>query len=121
MIHPVVTEHEERPWGSYTILDDQPGHKVKRILVKPGQRLSYQRHARRSEHWFVVAGSGRVTLDGVQHDLGPGDAIDIPAGTAHRIENPGEVELVFVEVQHGSYFGEDDIVRIEDDYGRVPS
>jgi mannose-6-phosphate isomerase len=121
MMPAMANEHDERPWGSYRVLDDQDGHKVKRIVVKPGRRLSYQRHAQRSEHWFVVAGAGRVILDGVEHEVGSGDAADIPAGTAHRIENPGPVELVFIEIQHGAYFGEDDIVRLEDDYGRVPS
>jgi mannose-6-phosphate isomerase len=111
--------YDERPWGGYTVLDDRPGHKVKRIVVNPRGRLSYQRHDYRSEHWFVVAGTGRLTLDGMEQDLGAGEAVDIPAGVAHRIENPGEAELVFIEVQHGSYFGEDDIVRLEDDYGRA--
>ena len=112
-------EHEERPWGTYTVLDDQAGHKVKRIVVRPGRRLSYQRHEHRSEHWFVVAGSGKVTLDGLEADVVAGEAVDIPTGVAHRMENPGTVDLVFIEVQHGAYFGEDDIVRLEDDYGRV--
>lgn len=119
MMRAVPTEHEQRPWGSYTVLDDQAGHKVKRIVVSPGSRLSYQRHAHRSEHWFVVAGSARVVLDGARVELAAGEALDIPAGAAHRIENPGVVDLVFIEVQHGTYFGEDDIVRLEDDYGRV--
>jgi len=110
---------EDRPWGSFTVLDDDATHKVKRIVVLPGKRLSYQRHARRSEHWFIVRGSAVVTLDGVDRVVGPGDAVDVPVGTAHRIENPGPAEVVFVEVQHGEYFGEDDIVRLEDDYGRA--
>jgi mannose-6-phosphate isomerase len=115
-------EHDERPWGSYTVLDDQaPNHKVKRIVVRPGKRLSYQRHARRSEHWFIVEGSALVTIDGDQRRLGPADAVDIAAGSAHRIENVGSADLVFVEVQHGDYFGEDDIVRLEDDFGRAPT
>ena len=112
-------EHDERPWGHYVVLDDQPTHKVKRILVKPGARLSYQRHRQRAEHWAVVAGQAAVTLDGVVHSLGVGDAIDIPRGAAHRIKNAGEADLVFVEVQLGDYFGEDDIERLEDDYGRT--
>lgn len=116
--HP-TREHDERPWGSYTVLDEDAGHKVKRIVVLPGNRLSYQRHARRSEHWFVVAGQGHVTLDGIVHVVAAGHAIDIPTGAAHRIENRGTDDLVFIEVQHGSYFGEDDIVRLEDDYGRT--
>ncbi|HET6873412.1 MAG TPA: phosphomannose isomerase type II C-terminal cupin domain [Acidimicrobiales bacterium] len=115
----MTTETDERPWGHYTVLDDQVGHKVKRISVKPGGRLSYQRHARRSEHWFVVEGVGLVTLDGMQNEVRTGEAIDVPVGVAHRIENPETTPLVFIEVQHGAYFGEDDIVRLEDDYGRV--
>ena len=113
-------EHDERPWGNYTVLDDDaPDHKVKRMVVHPGNRLSYQRHAKRAEHWFIVSGNARVTLDGAVIDLQPGEAIDIPQGSAHRIANEGRTDLVFVEVQHGTYFGEDDIVRLEDDFGRV--
>lgn len=112
-------EHDERPWGSFTVLDDAPSHKVKRIEVLPGHRLSYQRHDRRAEHWFIVAGTAEVTLDGTPSRLGPGAAIDIPLGAAHRIANLGEEDLVFIEVQHGDYFGEDDIERLKDDFGRV--
>lgn len=108
-----------RPWGKYWVLAEGEDHKVKRIEVKPGQRLSYQRHAKRSEHWFVVAGCATVKLDGVDHVLGAGQAIDIPQGTAHRVSNRSAEPLVFIEVQHGSYFGEDDIERLEDDYGRA--
>lgn len=116
----VAIEHDERPWGHYTVLDDAVGHKVKRIVVLPGRRLSYQRHSRRAEHWFVVQGRAKVTLDGQAGELGAGQAVDVPTGTAHRIENVGHDELVFIEVQHGEYFGEDDIVRLEDDFGRGP-
>ena len=113
-------EHEERPWGSYTVLDDGAAdHKVKRIVVRPGKRLSYQRHARRSEHWFIVHGTAVVTLDGERREVVAGDAVDVPVGTDHRIENASDAPVVFVEVQHGDYFGEDDIVRLEDDYGRT--
>jgi mannose-6-phosphate isomerase len=112
-------EHDERPWGSYTVLEDAPDHKVKRIEVLPGKRLSYQKHERRSEHWFVVRGSGIVTLDGTEIAVATHTAIDIPKGTAHRIANAGAELLVFIEVQHGDYFGEDDIVRLEDDFGRA--
>ena len=113
-------EYDERPWGNYTVLnDDAPDHKVKRIVVHPGKRLSYQRHAQRAEHWFIVSGAAKVTLDGEDIALGPGESIDIPRGSAHRIANVGETDLVFIEVQHGTYFGEDDIVRLEDDFGRV--
>ena len=110
--------YDERPWGNYTVLDDSSSHKVKRIVVLPGKRLSYQTHARRAEHWFVVSGHGAVTLDGQQHEVAAGDAIDIPTRAAHRMANTGEEELVFIEVQHGDYFGEDDIERLDDDFGR---
>jgi mannose-6-phosphate isomerase len=112
-------ERDERPWGSYEVLEDAPSHKVKRIEVLPQKRLSYQRHQRRAEHWFVVSGVARVTLDGTDRSLGAGSAIDIPRGAAHRVANSGEDPLVFIEVQHGDYFGEDDIERLEDDFGRA--
>lgn len=114
-------DFEERPWGGYTVLSDAEDHKVKRLVVSPGKRLSYQRHARRSEHWFVVAGEGVVTLEGDEIPVAGGTAVDVPVGAAHRIENRGSAPLVFIEVQHGTYFGEDDIVRLEDDFGRVGS
>lgn len=110
---------EHRPWGAYVVLDDGPFAKVKRITVEAGMRLSYQLHHRRSEHWFVVSGTGHVTLDGVIHEVPTGQAIDVPLGAAHRVENLGTEPLVFIEVQQGDYFGEDDIVRIEDDFGRA--
>ena len=113
-------EHDVRPWGAYTVLDDSAvDHKVKRIVVTPGKRLSYQRHARRAEHWFVVSGRGRVTVEGVDRVVDPGDSVEVPRGAAHRIESVGDGDLVFIEVQHGDYFGEDDIVRLEDDFGRA--
>ncbi len=112
-------EHDERPWGSYTVLSDADDHKVKEILVLPGKRLSYQKHAKRAEHWFVVRGEGTVTLDGTDIAVGPGSVVDIAIEQAHRMANTGTEELLFVEVQHGSYFGEDDIVRLEDDFGRT--
>ena len=116
----VPVESSQRPWGSYEVLADEVDHKVKRIVVEPGKRLSYQRHARRSEHWFVLSGQGRFVLDDVESTVAAGTAVDIPAGSAHRIENTGTTEpLVFIEVQHGTYFGEDDIVRLEDDFGRA--
>ena len=111
-------EGETRPWGRYDVLADETSHKVKRLTVDPGHRLSYQRHHRRAEHWFVVEGDALVTLDGVEHVVATGEAIDIPRGAAHRVENKGAVPLVFVEVQRGTYFGEDDIERLSDDYGR---
>jgi mannose-6-phosphate isomerase-like protein (cupin superfamily) len=113
-----VTEHSERPWGSYTVLTESSNFKVKTIEVHPAQRLSYQKHARRAEHWFIVAGEGVVTLDGTDVAVKPGQTVDVGLGVAHRIHNTGAEPLVFVEVQHGDYFGEDDIVRLDDDYGR---
>jgi mannose-6-phosphate isomerase len=112
-------ETDHRPWGHYVVLADEPDHKVKRIVVEPGQRLSLQRHRRRAEHWYVVAGEAVVTLDDRDLPLGAGDAVDIGQGAWHRIRNPGTTPLVFVEVQRGDYFGEDDIERREDDYGRT--
>lgn len=110
---------EQRPWGSFTVLDEGPDYKVKRIEVLPGKRLSYQRHARRSEHWMIVAGSANVTLDGQEVILNIGDTISIDVGASHRVENPASTTLVFIEIQRGSYLGEDDIVRLEDDFGRA--
>jgi mannose-6-phosphate isomerase len=118
---PPELESDRRPWGTYTVLAGDERHKVKRIVVWPGKRLSYQRHARRSEHWFIVQGTGLVTLDGIQSEVGAGQSIDIPVGSDHRIENRTDSDVVFVEVQHGEYFGEDDIVRLDDDFGRVDS
>lgn len=113
-------EFDERPWGSFTVLDDGCGdHKVKRLVVAPGTRLSYQRHQKRAEHWFVVSGVATVILDGESHDLAPGESIDIAIGQAHRCENHGTDPVVFIEVQTGTYFGEDDIERLDDDYGRA--
>lgn len=110
---------EQRPWGGFIILEEQPSHKVKRIWVNPGHRLSYQKHSFRSEHWIVVTGEAKVTIDGKDYNLKTGDSIDIPIGTAHRIENIcGEV-LNFIEIQRGEKFSEDDVIRIEDDYGRA--
>ena len=111
---------ETRPWGSYTVLDEQDHYKVKRIEVLPGKRLSYQRHRMRSEHWFIIAGTAKVTLNGRQILVKMGESVDVPCGTAHRVENPDANELlIFAEVQTGEYFGEDDIERLEDDFGRV--
>jgi mannose-6-phosphate isomerase len=111
---------EERPWGSFEVLSDSEEHsKVKYLTVNPGRRLSYQSHKHRAEHWIVVHGTAEVLVDGVTHILAPGESIDVPRGARHRCANPGDVDLVFVEVQLGDYFGEDDIVRYEDDFGRL--
>ena len=107
-----------RPWGSFTILDEGAGYKVKRIEVLPGGRLSYQKHARRIEHWMVVQGEARFTLDGAERIVRVGETADIPIGALHRVENPGPDLLIFIEIQRGDYLGEDDIVRVSDDYGR---
>jgi mannose-6-phosphate isomerase len=114
-----VREFDRRPWGSYEVLEEAPTFKVKRIEVLPRKRLSYQKHSQRAEHWFVVAGTAKVTLDGNDISVRTGESIDIPIGCAHRVENPGDEDLVFIEVQRGSYLGEDDIVRLEDDFGRT--
>ncbi|WP_244270368.1 phosphomannose isomerase type II C-terminal cupin domain [Christiangramia echinicola] len=100
------------------MLEDTDTHKVKKIKVNPGGKLSYQFHHKRAEIWTIVKGVGRVTLEGAIKDYHPGEVVQIPLMAKHRIQNPGEEELEFVEVQHGTYFGEDDIVRIEDDYNR---
>lgn len=110
---------DQRPWGNFTVLDEGPGYKVKRLEVLPHKRLSYQKHSQRAEHWMVVAGTASVTLDGREIVVGDGGKVDIPVGTAHRVANPGNETLVFIEIQRGSYLGEDDIVRLEDDYGRA--
>jgi len=113
-------EFDERPWGTYLVLDDtQSDHKVKRIKVDAGKRLSYQSHTKRSEHWVVISGVAKVTLDGVEHLVTAGHSIDVASGVKHRCENPGPDPLVFIEVQFGSYFGEDDIFRYDDDFGRA--
>lgn len=113
---PGYTDH--RPWGYYTVLADEPDHKVKIIVVKPGGRLSLQRHRRRAEHWYGVRGRALVELDGRELELLPGTAVDVPFGAWHRVSNPGSEEAAFIEIQTGDYFGEDDIERKEDDYGR---
>jgi mannose-6-phosphate isomerase len=118
----VMSDHQRdesiRPWGFYEVLAGEDDHQVKRITVHPGSRMSLQKHRRREEHWVVVSGRALVTLDEEEIPLGTGGSVDIPREAAHRIGNPGDMPLVFVEVQRGDYFGEDDIIRLEDDYGR---
>ncbi len=110
---------DQRPWGSFYVLDEGNGYKVKRIEVLANKRLSYQKHARRAEHWFVTSGIAKVTLNGVEILVKKGESIDIPLGAAHRVENPSSAEtLIFIEVQLGDYLGEDDIERLADDFGR---
>lgn len=112
-------ERDMRPWGYFDVLADFPDCKVKRIVVLPGTRLSLQRHSQRDEHWFIVSGDAVVTIDGKDTRLGRGMSIDIPRTCLHRVENIGTVDLLFVEIQTGEHFGEDDIERVEDDYGRA--
>ena len=111
---------EERPWGQFENLLDEEYCKVKRLTVLPGHRPSYQYHHKRSEHWTIVKGAALVTLDDQEHSLSVGDHIFIPIGAKHRIQNNGTENLIFIEVQCGTYFGEDDIVRLQDDYNRNP-
>ena len=108
-----------RPWGTYTVLEEGPGFKIKRIVVKPGASLSLQMHYHRSEHWVVVSGAGKVVNGDRELFVRTNESTYIPAGHKHRLENPGKVDLVMIEVQSGNYLGEDDIVRFEDTYGRV--
>ncbi len=112
-------ERGERPWGYYLVLYEEEGCKVKKFLVRPGKRLSLQRHRHRVEHWHVVRGEAIVTRDGVEIRLREGHSIDIPQGAVHRIENVGREDVIVIEVQRGTYLGEDDIERLEDDFGRA--
>lgn len=107
-----------RPWGSYTVIAKGPGYKVKRIIVRPGGKLSMQRHSERSEHWTVIAGRGKLTLDDREVFFGVHEGVHISVGAKHRLENIGEGILEIIEVQTGQYLGEDDIVRFDDEYGR---
>lgn len=114
-----IGEHDERPWGNYTVLDEGDGYKVKRIVVNPGQRLTLQRHGRRAEHWVPVSGAGVAVINGAEIELVVGHAVDVPVGAIHRAIAGPDAPLVFVEVQRGGYLGEDDIERLDDDYGRA--
>jgi len=121
-VAPDVTEDHlrvHRPWGSYQSIDTGDRHQVKRIVVKPGNRLSLQKHHHRSEHWIVVRGTARVTVNELVKTVHENESIYIPIGAVHRLENPGKIDLHLIEVQTGGYFGEDDIIRIEDDYRRT--
>ena len=113
-----MLEKSERPWGRYEVLQEGGTYKVKSFHVSPGKRLSYQRHQKRSEHWYVTDGNGEVTLNGEIQKVSKGSIVEIPQGMLHRMSNTGNNELIFIEVQTGSYFGEDDIERVEDDFGR---
>jgi mannose-6-phosphate isomerase len=114
-----VLEEDHRPWGYYQVYADEPDHKVKRIVVYPGKRLSLQRHQRRMEHWYVLEGEAVVTRGDEEVHLKEGESVNIPRGAVHRVRNPGTKDMAFIEVQTGDYFGEDDIERLEDDFGRI--
>ena len=114
-----VLEEDHRPWGYYQVYADEPDHKVKRIVVYPGKRLSLQRHQRRMEHWYLLEGEAVVTRGDEELHLKEGESVNIPRGAVHRVRNPGTKDMAFIEVQTGDYFGEDDIERLEDDFGRI--
>jgi mannose-6-phosphate isomerase len=116
---PAALYTETRPWGSFTVLLDLPHYKVKQIIVRPGQRLSLQLHHRREEHWIITEGYPQVIVGETTLSSKPGDTVFIPKETRHRIANPTIEPVSFIEVQLGTYFGEDDIVRFEDDYHRT--
>ena len=113
-----IIERSERPWGWYETISEVPGNKIKRILIAPGQQISLQKHHQRAEHWVVVRGTARVTLGDQVFDLAVGTHCDIALGQVHRIANVTELSVEIIEIQFGSYLGEDDIVRLQDDYGR---
>lgn len=116
-----VASTELRPWGSFTTLEEGVGYKIKRIEVNPGHRLSLQMHHHRSEHWIVVSGTAKVTCDGQEQILFANQSTYVPQCNSHRLENPGVIPLVLIEVQNGEYLGEDDIIRFQDDYSRAPA
>jgi mannose-6-phosphate isomerase len=112
-------EKEERPWGRFFVIHDENKYKLKRIEVEPGGKLSYQYHKKRSEVWTIVEGEAFVTLEGKTSFYKPGETVIIAKELKHRVENKGDKKLIFIEVQTGTYFGEDDIIRLEDDYNRI--
>ena len=111
-------EKENRPWGSFLVICNEVKFKLKKIEVNPGQRLSYQYHNKRSEVWTIIEGIATIVLDGKVIEKVAGESINIPVGSKHRVQNNLDIPLIFIEVQTGSYFGEDDIVRVQDDYNR---
>ena len=115
----ISIESEERPWGCFFVLHDEPKYKLKRTEVNPGGRLSYQYHHKRSEAWSIVKATGTITLDGEAKEYKVGQTILIPQGIKHRIENKGTKKVVFIEVKTGTYFEEEDFVRMENEYNRV--
>ena len=119
-IYQMILEDREnyRPWGHYENLLERDDHKIKELVINPGERLSLQKHQHRAEHWTVVSGDALVTIGEKEIPIKPGQSVDIAKGSVHRITNPGETPLVIVEVQMGDYVGEDDIIRLQDDYDR---
>ena len=119
-VSPELASHatSQRPWGTFTVLEEGVGYKIKRIEVKPGHRLSLQMHYHRSEHWIVVSGTAKVTCGDNISILSSNQSTYVPQCTAHRLENPGSINLVIIEIQNGEYLGEDDIIRFQDDYKR---
>jgi mannose-6-phosphate isomerase len=111
-------ETGDRPWGNYVVLEENRNYKIKKIMVEPGQRLSLQKHFHRSEHWVVVSGAARVTNGDAELIVHVNESTYIPKNTLHRLENPGRIPLVIIEVQNGEYLEEDDIERFDDDYSR---
>jgi mannose-6-phosphate isomerase len=114
------TPTESRPWGTFTTLEEGSGYKIKRIEVNPGHRISLQMHYHRSEHWIIVSGTAKVICGENIEILQSNQSTYVPQCTLHRLENPGVIPLVIIEVQNGEYLGEDDIVRFQDDYARMP-
>ena len=112
---------EERPWGNYTVLYTDETSQVKKLVVNPGKRISLQSHKFRAEHWYILSGTGLITLNSEVKEVGPGDSVTIPIGAKHRVAAGDQVPLIFVEIQTGSSFDEEDIVRYDDDYGRAIS
>lgn len=114
----ITINFSQRPWGNYIKLFQEAGVWVKRVEVRPGARLSLQKHARRSEKWNVVAGKGLAVIDDREIEVGPGSVVDVPLGAVHRIGNTGDTDLIFIEVACGDGLSEDDIIRLQDDYDR---
>ena len=119
MVNNQTCNTDHRPWGYFVVLSDREDHKIKRIVVCPGKRLSLQRHQKRSEHWFFLNGNALVTLGQRQLEVSADQSLNIAQNTIHRVENIGQQDVVFIEIQTGDYFGEDDIERFEDDFGRI--
>jgi mannose-1-phosphate guanylyltransferase/mannose-6-phosphate isomerase len=114
----IIHKTVHRPWGYYTLLEEGERYKVKRLCIYPGKSISLQMHHHRAEHWVVVKGTARVIKGEKEHYVHENESIYIPKSTVHRLENPGKVDLHLIEIQTGEYIEEDDIIRLEDEYGR---